>query len=454
MKTKNKTEINYNILNILFFIFPLTFITGIGTLNITILLICIIGAITFRDKLHLVENKKIIISLSLFFVLLIFFTFLDNLDDYKNEQVIRSIKYLRFLLFFLITSIFIKIGKFNFKLFLVSSSFLALILSLDIIFQFFTGFNFLGFKAYEFSRYHLSGFLREELVAGGIIQKLSLFIILLFPYFFKRFNDYKFITTLSLIVIFFLGIFLSGNRMPLIMFMFSLLIIFLIIKKTRVQVALSTVLCVIIFFTIIKTQENMRIYYKSFYENSSGLISNLIEYSGKVYPDLEKEKKPFLQTKIFHEKGKADQSAVAKYDVQTFGSGHMIIYLTAIDLWNDRPFLGSGIKSFRKKCSSKLHLPNRICESHSHNIYLDLLNDLGLLGILPLIFSIFFILKNQISNLRKLNYFEHLFILAFIIVLFIEIFPFRSSGNFFSTYNSSFIFFLLAVLNGFKGSKS
>ena len=449
MEAEKKDNFNYNLLNFLYFIFPITFISGIGTLNTAVVLICIIGSITFRNKLHLAGSKIVVISISLFFILTICFTIFENTNDLKNEQVIRSINYLRFLLFFFITSIFIKIGQFNFRLFLISSSLLALVLSIDIIFQFFFGYNILGFKAYEYSRYHLSGFLKDELIAGGIIQKLSLFTILLFPLIFTKSNNNKSLIIIILIITFFMGIFFSGNRMPLVMFMFSLFIIFLVFKEFRFQVALSVLLCTAIFFTIFNTHENFKIYYKSFYSNSSKMIENIKKYSVIEYPELENETKPFLESKIFKD-GKADQNIVKKYDVYTFGSGHLIIYLTAIDLWTDKPFIGSGIKSFRKKCASKLHLPNRVCESHAHNIYLDLLNDLGLLGVLPLFISILFIFKNQISNFRKLKNTEKLLIITFLIVLFIEIFPLRSSGSFFSTPNSSFLFFLLAVLNGFK----
>ena len=65
-----------------------------------------------------------------------------------------------------------------------------------------------------------------------------------------------------------------------------------------------------------------------------------------------------------------------------FGSGHTVIYLTAIDLWTDSPMVGNGIKSFRIKCLTKLYKPNRVCEGHPHNYYLELLNDTGLTGTL------------------------------------------------------------------------
>ena len=46
-----------------------------------------------------------------------------------------------------------------------------------------------------------------------------------------------------------------------------------------------------------------------------------------------------------------------KYNVMVFGSGHSAIYLTAIELWTEKPFIGSGIKSFRIKCKTKFIYP-------------------------------------------------------------------------------------------------
>ena len=131
-------------------------------------------------------DKKITFIATSFFISVILFTYLENVKDLQNDQFLKSLKYLRYLPFFLITSIFINIGKFNFKYFLISVSITVLLLSFDIIFQFFFGVNIFGFKAYEYSQYHLSGFLKEELIAGGYIQRFCFFILLFYPILFTK----------------------------------------------------------------------------------------------------------------------------------------------------------------------------------------------------------------------------------------------------------------------------
>ena len=133
-----------------------------------------------------------------------------------------------------------------------------------------------------------------------------------------------------------------------------------------------------------------------------------------------------------------------------FGSGHQVIYLTAIDVWLDKVFLGNGLKSFRLTCKTKLHLPNRVCESHPHNYYLELLNDTGLIGTFIFILSILFLFISKISNFRNLNPKEKFFLVCILIAATAELFPLKSTGAFFSTSNSSYVFFLLGLLSGSK----
>ena len=144
-----------------------------------------------------------------------------------------------------------------------------------------------------------------------------------------------------------------------------------------------------------------------------------------------------------------------------FFTGHIAIYLTSIDLFLDKPFIGSGIKSYRNQCSKKLHLPNRVCESHPHNYVLEILNDTGLLGFLLIYYLVIYLLLNNYKDYKlseKLNFkISHWIYLAIILTLFIQFFPIKSSGSFFSTYNSAFIFLILGVsfgINDLKYKKS
>ena len=140
----------------------------------------------------------------------------------------------------------------------------------------------------------------------------------------------------------------------------------------------------------------------------------------------------------------------------SYGSGHVTIFVTAIDTWLDSPLLGSGIKSFRIKCKDKLKLPNRVCESHPHNYYLEILTETGLIGffLTITIFSIIlyrtFYKKYFVDSSHLIN---NKIIIPFIFLFIAEIFPIKSTGSFFTTGNATYIFLIMAILIGLAGKE-
>jgi O-antigen ligase len=324
-------------------------------------------------------------------------------------------------------------------------------LSLDIIYQFLNGSDIFGFVGYEKDKYHLAGFLKSEHVAGGYIQRFFVFALILIPVIWKKLDKPKFLISTILPIIFFSGILLSGNRVPLMIFCVSILLMMILIKELRLSLAIASLFCILIFTTTMKMNDNLRATYASFYKNSSSMMFNMKKHVFKKYSELENQKDKYFAKE--YTVGKDSEKLKAKYDVQNFGSGHVSIYLTAIDIWTDNPIIGNGIKSFRIKCLTKLHLPNRVCESHPHNYYLELLNDTGLLGTLLLVCAIFYLITNKFFNFKYYEKNEKLLFICLLIIIIAEFFPLKSSGSFFSTTNSSFIFLILGMLNGLKKIK-
>jgi hypothetical protein len=356
-------------------------------------------------------------------------------------------------------------------------------LSLDIIYQFLNGSDIFGFVGYEGyneellkkkflsvqtdplaggSKYHLAGFLKDEYIAGGYIQKFFVFPLILIPVIWKKLDKQKFLISTVLLIIFFSGILFSGNRMPLVMFCVSILLMMILIKELRLSLAIASLFCVLIFTISIKMNDNLRVSYTSFYGNSSVMIAKMKKYAFKKYPELENEKKekcieksndPYCE--YFVSKYMKNKKLQSKYDKETvfFGSGHLVLYLTAIDIWTDNPIIGNGFKSFRIKCLTKLHLPNRVCGSHPHNYYLELLNDTGLLGTLLLVCAVFYLIINKFFNFKYYEKNVKFLFICLLIIIIAEFFPLKSSGSFFSTGSSSFIFLILGMLNGLKKIK-
>jgi|ETNmetMinimDraft_11_1059920.scaffolds.fasta_scaffold24301_2 O-antigen ligase len=443
MNIKNTSFINSRTLNILFLFFPVAFLMGNAALNINVLLIDIIGIIVFRKKIFSFKNERLSAVILIFFILVLFSTLIDISKDPRNDHFFKSISYFRYFFFFLISSYLVRSGKFKIKYFLVSCSVCSLFLSLNAIFQFLN----------ESSIFHFVGTRDEHYgfkVAGGYTQKFFIFPLILIPVIWKKLDKQKFLISTVLSIIFFSGILFSGSRMSLAMFCFSILLTIILIKELRFSLAIASLFCVLIFTTSIKVNDNLRASYKSFYQNASGMMANMKKYVPKKYPELEKRKEEFF---YFSNKYMENKKLQSRYEMPAFGSGHFVLYLTAIDVWIDNPIIGNGIKSFRIKCLTKLHLPGRVCQSHPHNYYLELLNDTGLLGTLFLVCAIFYLITNKFFNFKYYEKNDKFLFICLLIIIIAEFFPLRSSGSFFSTAGSSFIFLILGMLNGLKKIK-
>ena len=132
---------------------------------------------------------------------------------------------------------------------------------------------------------------------------------------------------------------------------------------------------------------------------------------------------------------------------------YMKLTLTAIETWKPNKIFGNGIKSFRVNCQKIITEQKRgLCSNHPHNYYLEILVDLGVVGILLVVLLaitfIVFLFKNY-KTLRK-NNLQNLFLLAAIISLFLEVFPFKTSGSVFTTNNATYIILMSSIILSYQ----
>ena len=83
-------------------------------------------------------------------------------------------------------------------------------------------------------------------------------------------------------------------------------------------------------------------------------------------------------------------------DEQNFGgfleTPHVKHFRSALIIWEDNKFFGSGLKTFRFNCSNKKNvetLKNFYCSTHPHNLYFEILSELGLIGLFLLLIFIY-----------------------------------------------------------------
>ena len=387
-----------NFLVILFslIIIALTFGSAINNIFITLLTFYFIY-LTITKKQKTFYDKRIIFSIIIF----IFFSILSSLQNIYNdfflESIYRSIFNIRFFLIgFIIYYLFNNLK--SFKIFNIILLIYLIILSFDIIFQHYYGVDFAGLSRWED---RAAGFFayNEEYIAGSFIVKILLPSLFFFKINYKfKFNSLFFIFTLSTI---FFALLLTGERASIINFII-ILIMFLLIKlfynKFNLLYFRNYFFLFIIFASIFLF-----------------LIQN-DAYNTRL---INQTKIDFLDSETITE---------SRY-VQKF--------ITGKNIFQDKPILGSGPKTFRHYCLD-YSLKDLGCSTHPHNMHIEILSEYGLLGYIILCLIIFYFFK---KSKFKFSNFNNDYYLILLIVVIISLNPISVTGSFFSSW-SAYVFWI------------
>jgi len=456
IEKKMFTKINF--INFFICFIPLSLVIGNLAININLVLICLFGAIIYKFELFKLSKRIYQYLIFGFFFYLILITLFQgisslndaNLDEWSKqivkENLFKSFFFLRYLILFLVVAKLIEKNSFNLNLFLISCAFFSFILAIDILVQVNFGKNLVGMPIEskpESGWAKPSSFFGSEIIAGGYIQKFSLFFFSLGAYFFKnekiKLNIYG-----GVFFIFFLfSIILTSNRMPVILYLFSFFLFFFAEKKFK-EIFIILGISFVILTSLMKFPDRTfsslpRLHsdLKNFYHHTVDILLKTpkLFYSNSV-------DKPMSNSAASHVDGRITSIGSANYLI-TFNSG--------VQVWKKNKFLGGGLKSFRINCE---YGKNTTCNSHPHNYMIEILVDTGVVGLI-LIYSIFILAALDFMKLYNKSLdlkFKFLFA-PFFLITFLEFFPVRSTGSFFTTNNATIIFFMLAVLVGLPHSK-
>ena len=178
---------------------------------------------------------------------------------------IKSILFIKYILIYFILRYLIEKKKINLRYFFISSALASLFVCIDVIFQFFNGKDIFGYEVNNSSR-KLGGPFGDELIAGSFIQRFSLFSFFILPLFFKESSKkYSKYLIPILLIIFFIGMILSGNRMPLMLFIFATSLIGICENKIRKYFIPLVLMSVTIFTLIYNSNEKVKNNFDSFY---------------------------------------------------------------------------------------------------------------------------------------------------------------------------------------------
>ena len=440
----NKNNFNINLTlftNLTFAFFPISFILGNLITNINLVLFCIFGIFHLRSKI-LTTKFDFTLKIIFFLFLVVFFStslsFIKSLyfEEYEYTNLIRLIKsvlFFRFFVLLLIIYLLSELNIINFRYFFLSAAFVTLLISIDIIYQYSFGFNIMGLESY--SEYHNASFFGDELIAGGFVQNFSFFSILFLSYILRNYNNYSRIVLIGIAICTLgVGIMVSGNRMPLILFILGLFFVYFFNQKLKNIVLINSIILFIVLGSMISFDSKLRLNFYSFYGNAQGIVIGLFE---RMTTDesiiLLKEKKLFANS--------------------AEGDAYTRVTFTGIETWKLHKTFGNGIKSFREDCKRIIIEQQRgACSNHPHNYYLEILTDLGIVGFVFVmaIASMFivFVVKNY--GFLSGNNLANLFLLGATISLFLEVFPIKTSGSIFTTNDTTYIILMSAIILSHK----
>ncbi len=426
---------NEKILDNLFYsailFFPLFYVLGNAVINFSIILSIVLSTILiFKKKKFFLYREKFFILGIIFCILVVISSIINN----ENSQIDKSLLYLRYPFFSLsIIFFYLHFSQKKIIFFYKFNFILIVILIFDYIFQIFNKKNFFGFEArcfevpkliQEHNLHHMKvtcdrygGMFNDELIMGMYLLIFGILILNIFLYFKNKVN---FIFLINI----FIGILIlkSGEKTNFLSFaIFIFFLSFYFIRKFSFRKILISVVVLIISTTILfKYDKSIQIRYVNFY------IENLKPQPGK------------------------------NIGYQIYSSPWFLHYRAATEIYKDNLIFGSGIKSFRKVCKNYEYVMTdrelrerdyRVCSTHPHNMYIEVLSETGTISFIILNFLIIYSL--YIALVRKKNFVNYLIFCLLLSFLF----PFKPTGSFYSTITASLFWYLISLPIAFKSLK-
>lgn len=384
-----------NILFIVFFFPSLVF--GVAFSNMVIISFTIWTCIV---KFHEVQNI-ILKNKNIIFIFLIFYFFLllsSILSNYPINSLASSLFYFLYFLYGAALLILIKEKPINQLFFLSFGLITFLFISVDAIYEIINKKNILGFSSIDG---RIAGLFGDRWVIGSYLVRIMPVLIGIF---FINFNLIKDYFKVFYFIIFFLSsviIIFSGERTAYILFILyiiSLLGFFL--KKTSVKKILLGLFFVIFFL---------------------------------IFPFLFTDYEERLMHNIYFN--------ITSFDYDN--NQYLSLFTTAFKMFLENPLIGLGPNNFRLACSEPIfNISVYSCSTHPHNILLQLLSEIGLVGtILVYLFFISIIFKAFKELSKSKFYIEDLGLFSIKMGIIINLWPFITSGNFFLSWNG-FIYYL------------
>lgn len=407
------------IVNLIFSLIPLSFVCGNLIINLNIILLIFISFIFFNKKLFGLKLNFFDKTFSFFFITLFFAGILNSYFFYFPEKSIwaeeiflKSFLYLRFFLVYFIIRFLIDNEILKLRLFFITAALCSIFVSLDVILQFITGKDIFGYES--FSRRYPGPF-GDEAISGSYLQRFSLFIFFLFPIFFSNKIKNSYILSASVIfILVFCATLFSGNKFPFVMFIFSIIILLILIVRSKKLILSLFIFSVSIFFIFFKYNFEVKNNFGNFYSK----ISQVQIYTKSILDNIKNDTEVIIPNTWIKE------------------MHHGLL------AFNSKKLFGGGIKSYKISCPK---FAEYSCAPHPHNYHIEILVSAGLFGYFFLLIFFVKFLINFYKNYFLFKGSNNLMLMLFSTLFFIEFFPLRTTGSFFSTANATYFCIIMSI---------
>lgn len=374
--------INYYFL-FLFSVIPISILIGSAVSLINILLI----DLSFIILIIYTKNFFFLKDVSIKYLIILYFYLILNsfISIDFTEGALRNFGFLRMIILFAAFNYFFYQNYFL-KRVLTFWLFIICIVLIDVFIESFSGTNIFGYGGEAYLGKRIVSFFKDEAIVGGFLNG---FYLILLGFLFNEFKEKNLLFISLFIVLLIIGILLTGERSNSIKAIFGLsfFIFFVRVLDKKIKIALASSIIILFFFSLF---------------NSSYLKTRFVNQM-KIYTKQE--------------------------------NVYFKLYNSGFEVFKTNKLFGVGNKNYRvETCKNEVVDKNKkkyFCNTHPHQIYLELLSEHGIIGTILIFYILYKLVFSKIFlTLNTKNYLK-LGTLIYIIFVFTPIIP---SGAFFNNY--------------------
>ena len=251
-------------------------------------------------------------------------------------------------------------------------------------------------------------------ILGGYLSRLFPFLLGLLIFTYHKASFKTLIFAMILIISIDLLIYLSGERTALGLLILSIFLLMMLLSKYK-KIRIITLIISIFIIVIVS--------YKYDHVRERNIDHTISQISGGT-------------------------TGTVGNKLLLFSATHHSLYITSWRIFLDNPLTGSGPNTFRLICNNqKYAFDNKSCSTHPHNTYLQIISEIGIIGLLFILLILSYITvqifkhimsrKNYSSSIIRLSDYQICLIISFILTLF----PLLPTQNFFNNWINVIYFF-------------